>query len=159
MLSLRCISGEGVGGGDFVVDDNGYAELFPGIYIVRFIFHPFMCSWFPCIGSLYSYREKSGWSFSLLVPSGLPAILEVPDLFSLGERLLVRSAVQVCIGAFDVPHVANDGLKSFGASSEVSSSSWSSASRRKFNSVLLQGCGVGRRLRRPAVKATANVLQ
>jgi hypothetical protein len=36
MLSLRCISGEGVGGG-FVVDDNGYAKLFPGVYVVRWL--------------------------------------------------------------------------------------------------------------------------
>jgi hypothetical protein len=36
MLSFRCISGEGVGGG-FVVDDNGYAELFSGVYVVRWL--------------------------------------------------------------------------------------------------------------------------
>jgi len=37
---------------------------------------------------VYSYHG-SGWSSSLLAASGLPAILEAPDLRSLGERLLV----------------------------------------------------------------------
>ena len=37
---------------------------------------------------VYSYHG-SGWSSSLLAASGLPAILEAPDLRFLGERLLV----------------------------------------------------------------------
>ena len=127
ILSLQSIFGDGVGGGATA-----------GAGSVRFI---------------YSFLEESGWSCSLLVASELLAILGAPDLFLLDDRVLARSAIKVCIDFFDAPHVAKDNLKSFVTSSEVSSSSWSSASRRKFNE------DVGRRLRRPAVKATGFVLQ
>jgi len=133
ILSFQSIFGDGVGGGATA-----------GAGSVRFI---------------YSFLEESGWSCSLLVASELLAILGAPDLFLLDDRVLVHSAIKVCIDFFGAPHVAKDGLKSFVTSSEVSSSSWSSASSCKLDSVLFQGCGVRRRLRRPATKATGNVIQ
>lgn len=133
LLSLRSIVGVGVGG-------SAGAE---GVS-VRLV---------------YAYRCKSSWRLLLLVRSGLHAVLEVPDLFSLGERLLGLSSFQVCIDVFGVPNVAKVGFKNFAASLEVSSSSWSLASRRTFISILVRGCGVERRLRRLAVMAAGCVLQ
>ena len=133
LLSLRSIVGVGVGG-------SAGAE---GVS-VRLV---------------YADRCKSCWRLLLLVRSGLHAVLEVPDLFSLGERLLGLSTFQVCIDVFGVPNVAKVGFKNFAASLEVSSSSWSLASRRTFISILVRGCGVERRLRRLAVKAAGCVLQ
>jgi len=57
-----------------------------------------------------SYLEKSGWSLPFGVVSSLlawrsPARLEAPDLLSLGDGLLGRSSIQVCIGSCDVPTV------------------------------------------------------
>jgi len=57
-----------------------------------------------------SYLEKSGWSLPFGVVSSLlawrsPARLEAPDLLSLGDGLLGRSSIQVCISSCNVPTV------------------------------------------------------
>jgi len=89
-------------------------------------------------------------------------------LQSLGRQIYFLSARDclfglstfiVCIVFLGAPNVAKVGWKSYVTSSEVSSSSWSSASRREFNGDPFLGCGVGRRLWRPALKATGCVLQ
>ena len=109
-----------------------------------------------------SYLEKSGWSLPFGVVSSLlawrsPARLEAPDLLSLGDGLLGRSSIQVCIGSCDVPTVV--ALKMYVASTEVPSSSWESASSCSFGAPLFVGQSGERRLRWPASKMTGNILQ
>ncbi|KAG2601485.1 hypothetical protein PVAP13_5KG437507 [Panicum virgatum] len=100
-----------------------------------------------------SYLEKSGWSLPFGVVSSLlawrsPARLEAPYLLSLGDGLLGRSLIQVCIGSCDVPTVV--ALKMYVASSKVPSSSWESASSCSFGAPLFvgQSGGSGGRRRR-----------
>jgi len=86
-----------------------------------------------------SYLEKLGWSLSFGVVSSLvawrsPTRLEAPDLLSLGDGLLGRSTIQVCIGFFGV--LTNVAFKVYVASSEVPSSSWESASSCSFGTPL-----------------------
>ena len=109
-----------------------------------------------------SSPEKSGWSLQFGVDSlwfawRSPAGLEVPDFLSLGDGLLGHSSIQVCIGSCDVPTVV--ALKMYVASTEVSSSSWESASSCSFGAPLFVGQSVERRLRWPASKMTGNILQ
>ena len=111
----------------------------------------------------YSYLEKSGWSSSagvalLLGDSESPAVLGAPDLLRLGDGI-GRSMIQAYIDFFGVPLAAKDGFKKPDvASSEASSSSWSSASSRKFGVPFFQGESGGRRLRSPAARITGDML-
>ena len=86
-----------------------------------------------------SYLEKSGWSLPFGVVSSLvawrsPTRLEASDLLSLGDGLLGRSTIQVCIGFFGVP--TDVAFKVYVASLEVPSSSWESASSCSFGTPL-----------------------
>ena len=138
LLSLQSIFGVGVGGGAGV-----------GTAFVRYI--------------SYSYLEKSNWSSSagvalLLGDSESPAVLGAPDLLRLGDGI-GRSMIQAYIDFFGVPLAAKDGFKKLDvASSKASSSSWSSASSRKFGVPFFQGESGGRRLRSPAARITGDML-
>ena len=138
-MSLQSIFGVGVSGGAGV-----------GTTFVRYI--------------SYSYLEKSGWSSSagvalLLGDSESPAVLGAPDLLRLGDGI-GRSMIQAYIDFFGVPLATKDGFKKLDvASSEASSSSWSSASSRKFGVPFFQGESDGRRLRSPAARITGDMLQ
>ena len=106
-----------------------------------------------------SSPEKSGWSLQFGVDSSWfawrsPAGLEVPDFLSLGDGLLGRSSIQVCIGFFGAPTV-----RALKLCVEVPSSSWESASSSSSGVSLFQGWCVERRLRWPASKMTWEVLQ
>ena len=83
--------------------------------------------------------------------------LEAPDLLSLGDGLLGRSTIQVCIGFFGVP--TDVVFKVYVTSSEVPSSSWESASSCSFGAPLFVRRRVERRLRWPALKMSGKVLQ
>ncbi|CAN6227682.1 unnamed protein product [Urochloa humidicola] len=113
---------------------------------------------------VYSYLEKSGWSFpigvtSLLVDKSL-AVLGAPDLHRLGDGFTGRLAIEAYIDFFDVPTAAKVGLKNQdAASSEASSSSWSSASSCKFAVPFFHKGSDERRLRLPATRITGRVLQ
>jgi hypothetical protein len=114
---------------------------------------------------IYSYLEKSVWSFpasvtSLLVDLESPAVLGAPDLLHLANGFTRRSAFQVYIDFFDVPTAAKVGFKNLDvASSEASSSTWSSASSRKFAVLFFHGGSDEQRLRLPATRITREVLQ
>ena len=139
LLSLQSIFSVGVGGGAGV-----------GTAFVRYI--------------SYSYLEKSGWSSSagvalLLGDSESPAVLGAPDLLRLDDGI-GRSMIQAYIDFFGVPLAAKDGFKKLDvASSEASSSSWSSASSHKFGVPFFHGESGGRRLRSPAARITGDMLQ
>jgi hypothetical protein len=111
---------------------------------------------------VFSYLEKSGWSLPFGVVSSLvawrsPTRLEAPDLLSLGDGLLGRATIQLCIGFFGVP--IDVAFKVYVASSEVPSSSWELASSCSFGAPLFVRRRVERRLRWPALKMTGKVLQ
>jgi hypothetical protein len=112
-----------------------------------------------------SYLEKSGWSFStgvtsLLVDLESPAVLGAPGLLRLGDGFTRRSAFQAYIDFFDVPTAAKVGFKNLDvASSEASSSSWSSASSHKFAIFFFHGGSDEERLRLPATRITLEALQ
>ncbi|RLN18525.1 hypothetical protein C2845_PM02G14820 [Panicum miliaceum] len=114
---------------------------------------------------VYSYLEKLGWSFpagvtSLLVDLESSAVLGAPDLLRLGDGFTGRSASQACIDFFDVPTAAKVGFKNLDvASSEAFSSSWSSASSRKFAVLFFHGGSDEQRLRLPATWITGEALQ
>ena len=73
-------------------------------------------------------------SFRHWLLGGRQHCLEAPDLLSLGNGLLERSSIQVCIGFFGVP--IDVAFKVYVASSEVPSSSWESASSCSFGTPL-----------------------
>lgn len=113
----------------------------------------------------YSYLEESGWSFPFGVPLLLddlesPADLGASDFLCLGGGFKGRSSIQVYIDDFGVPVAAKDGFKKVDvASSEASSSSWTSVSSCKFVVSFFQGGSVGWRFRSPASRITRRVLQ
>ena len=110
-----------------------------------------------------SSPEKSGWSLQFGVDSSWfawrsPAGLEVPDFLSLGDGLLGRSSIQVCIDYFGVPIAAKDGYKKVDvASSEASSSRRRSASSRKVAVPFFPGGSGCWRLRSPVSRITGSV--
>ncbi|CAN6194161.1 unnamed protein product [Urochloa humidicola] len=114
---------------------------------------------------VYSYLEKSGWSFpagvtSLLVDLESLAVLGAPDLRRLGDGFAGRSVIQAYIDFFDVPTAAKVGFKNQDvASLEASSSSWISASSCKFAVPFFYRGSDERRLRLPATRITGRVLQ
>ncbi|CAN6361379.1 unnamed protein product [Urochloa humidicola] len=169
------ISNEGLVSYDMVVDDwRGLVS--PGGLFMPLVLVSLLSIFGNCVGDsaisegasvrfVYSYLEKSGWSSfagvaSLLGDLESPAVLGAPDLLRLGDGN-GRSMIIVCIDFFGVPLVAKVGFKKLVVASllEASSSSWSSASSRKFGVPFIQGDSVGWRPRSPAMRTTGVVLQ
>ena len=86
------------------------------------------------VRSLYScHGNRVGVLHCWLLQGCLQSLRRQISFLSARDCLFGLSAFIVCIDIFGVPNVAKVSFKSFVTSSEVSSSSWSSASRRKFN--------------------------